>query len=85
MGQAQRHAAGGRRQSWPSDVHENGTAPTPNSRTIVVAEHYNHIVEMVVAPQALGTARIRAAHKPVIIAVGRIVAPTVTHAQRPQW
>ncbi len=85
MGQAQRHAARGGRQSWPCDVYENGTAPALNSRIIIVADHYNHIVKMIVAPQALGTARIRVAHSPVIVAVGRIVAPAVTHAQWPQW
>jgi hypothetical protein len=39
---------------------------------------------MVVAPQALGTSGVGVANAPVIVAVWRIVAPSIGYAQRPQ-
>lgn len=84
MGQAQRDAAGGWRYSRLSDVHENGAPPPSNAGALIVAHHHNHIVKMVVAPQVFGASRVRMANLSVIVTVGRIVAPPISHAQRRQ-
>jgi len=47
-----------------------------------VAEDDNQVIEVVVAPEPLGARRIGVPHTPVVIAVARIVAPTVTDVER---
>ena len=58
-------------------MHEDGAAFPLDPRHVVVAEHEHEIVESVGALQSLGASPRRQPDEPVVVAVGRIVAPAV--------
>jgi DNA-binding response OmpR family regulator len=63
-------------------MHEYGTALVPHPRPVVIAEHQHEIVEMIFALQPFGAAPRRQRYQPVVVAVGGIVAPAITVADR---
>ena len=64
------------------EMKEYRTAGAGPWRIVIVTEHDDEIVEMVVAPHRLGAGRIRQTNQPVVCRVPRRVAPAVPACRR---
>ena len=53
------------------------TTATSDARAHVVIEHDDDVVEVVVAPKALGASGIRVVDVTVVVAIGRRIAPSI--------
>jgi hypothetical protein len=78
----QRDAALCRCEAWPGEVNEDGAAFALDPRPVVVTKDQHEIVEMIRALQALSASPRRQLAKPVVVGVGRIVAPAIIVADR---
>ncbi len=76
----ERHAAGGRPQTRPCHVNENGAAATPDPRAGIMVQLDQEIVEMVITPQPIAATHARHRDWSVVAAIGRILAPAVGRA-----
>ena len=63
------------------DVEENRRSSSGRDRRVVVAEHHDEVVDLVVAPQVFGARRIGQPDRLVVGRVGRRVAPAVGRGQ----
>ena len=77
LSRPQRHAARRRAQIRPRHVHEHGAAAAGDARAGVVVDLDDEVVEPVVAPQPVAWFIGRAAERPVVAAVARVLAPGV--------
>lgn len=73
----ERDAACRRSITWTGKMHEDGAAPSPHPRAVVITEHDDEIVEMVGTRQAVGMRSRREPNELVVVAVRRILAPAV--------
>src|SRR5579859_1456073 len=61
---------------------EEDCTPLPSNRgRVVVTEHYDRVVETVLAPQPLGRIGVRVAHRAIVLRIARVVRPAVIGAQ----
>jgi hypothetical protein len=58
---------------------KNGAAKILYARTRVMIELDDKIVQMVVAPKAIGRTRLREFDRAIVAAVGRVFTPCVVH------
>ena len=73
----QRDAPLGGRETRRRDMQKNSTAFSWNDRDVVVTKNDNHVVKTIIAPQLLMASLVRQRYQPIVIFVGRIVAPPV--------
>ena len=64
-------------------MQEEGAAGARPRRIVVVAEHDDDVVEVVLPPHLLVAGREGAGDRPVVVGVGRVVAPPVQFLYRP--
>jgi hypothetical protein len=76
-------AASGRPEARSCHVEEYGAAAVRDSRPRVVVELDDDVVEAVVAPQPIAPRLLRQSDRPVVAPVGRILAPGIGSADRP--
>ena len=75
----QRHAARRRREVRPRDMDKNGATAVlcPGARVVIKLDH--KIVQMIVAPKAVGRTRLSELDRAIVAAVGRVFTPCVVH------
>ncbi len=73
-------AALGWQIAGPRHVHEDGAAASAQTRSLVVPEHHQHIVELILPPQPLGAGRVGVADRAIVVAITRGIAPSVQSA-----
>ena len=61
-----------------AQVHENSTAFARYRRRVVVAQHHDQVIEMIVTPELLMAVRAGQLYRPVIVARGGIITPART-------
>ncbi len=69
--------AGCRRETLPGRMNEDGTAAPGNTRTRIVINLDDEIVEIVVASQAVNALMRRHFNRPVIMPIERVFAPAI--------
>src|SRR6185312_4410473 len=77
-----RDTARGRCKIRPRQMQEHGAATLRDARARIVVDLDNEIVEMIVAREAIAALVTRQPDRPVVMAVGRVLAPGVFAANR---
>ena len=65
----------------PHQVEKDRASHPPPSRSVIVAEHHDHVIEVIVTPEPFRACRIGMAHRAIVVAVARIIAPPVFWAE----
>jgi len=73
----QRYAAGGRLQIFVGKMKKDSAAATYGARRDIIIQYADDIVEAILTPEIFAGASRGKAHKAVVIARGRVVAPAV--------
>jgi len=73
----QRHAAFGGRQAGARNMQEDGAAAAAPRRRIVPAQHADHVIDRILAPQPFVPRRMRQADRAVVVGMGGVVAPAI--------
>lgn len=68
-----------------SKVHENSAPPALDARAIIIAEHDDHIIEVIITPKTFGARWIGVLDQPIVVAVSDGIAPSVKLADRSRW
>ena len=74
----------GRRIIRARHVQENRAAVALHHRIVIVAQHCDQIVEMILAPQRFRAGGVGQFHQPVVIGIVRRIAPAVIAGDRAQ-
>jgi hypothetical protein len=77
VGTLERYAPLRRFKSRARDVYEDRAAASFDARAVVVADYYDEVVEVVVAPKALGARRVRMTYPSIVVPVADIITPAV--------
>ena len=85
-----RYASRGRAVSWPRDVDEHRAPPAGDAGPCVVIKRDNQIIEMILPHEPIPRGSGRSPDMPVIVPVGRVLAPGVLrtdaeHRQQSPW
>jgi hypothetical protein len=76
-------AAGGGRQARACEMQEDCASAAGNARARVVVDFDNEIIEMIIPPQPVSSLSRRQPDRPVVAAVGRVLAPGVCRRYAP--
>src|SRR3990172_9436184 len=74
-----------RRKTIAREMHEDGAAATAHAWHVIIAEHDDEIVEMVLARETIARIARRQFDEPIIVGVTRILGPTVVTSNCAQW